>query len=187
MGTSISIDKHVSSLEDILEMSPSYFDKIKFESKISPDITQHLKVNDLITKFMSYRYGSSWKIRGNLKMWRAPRFPWVTYRTVDSISRPKRLIYYYWYTRPKMKVISNRCNFIQPNATLLPSPTVFGELCNPLKISPREVSPTPSHPTRNSFNSTSWIPSCYLSVGMNLVAKGLERARKTPQAKSNHS
>ena len=44
MGTSISIDKHVSSLDDILEMSPSYFDKIKFESKISPDITQHLKV-----------------------------------------------------------------------------------------------------------------------------------------------
>lgn len=44
MGTSISIDKHVSSLEDILEMSPSYFDKIKFESKISSDITQHLKV-----------------------------------------------------------------------------------------------------------------------------------------------
>jgi len=44
MGTSISIDKHVSSLEDILEMSPNYFDKVKFESKISPDITQHLKV-----------------------------------------------------------------------------------------------------------------------------------------------
>jgi hypothetical protein len=46
MGTSISIDKHVSSLEDILEMPPSYFDKIKFESKISSDITQHLKVKN---------------------------------------------------------------------------------------------------------------------------------------------
>ena len=44
MGTSISIDKHVSSLDDILEMPPAYFDKIKFESKISSDITQHLKV-----------------------------------------------------------------------------------------------------------------------------------------------
>ena len=44
MGTKISIDKHVSSLDDILEMSPSYFEKIKFESKISPNITQHLKV-----------------------------------------------------------------------------------------------------------------------------------------------
>jgi hypothetical protein len=44
MGTSISIDKHVSSLEEILEMTPGYFDKIKFESKISPEITQHLKV-----------------------------------------------------------------------------------------------------------------------------------------------
>jgi len=39
MGISLSIDKHVSSLDDILEMSPSYFDKIKFESKISSDIT----------------------------------------------------------------------------------------------------------------------------------------------------
>lgn len=39
MGTKISIDKHVSNLEDILDMSPSYFDKIKFESKVSPDIT----------------------------------------------------------------------------------------------------------------------------------------------------
>ena len=45
MGTKISIDKHVSTLDDILEMSPSYFEKIKFESKISPDITQHLKVS----------------------------------------------------------------------------------------------------------------------------------------------
>jgi hypothetical protein len=44
MGTKISIDKHVSSLEDILELTPAYFDKIKFESKISPEITQHLKV-----------------------------------------------------------------------------------------------------------------------------------------------
>ena len=39
MGTKISIDKHVSTLDDILEMSPPYFEKIKFESKISPDIT----------------------------------------------------------------------------------------------------------------------------------------------------
>ncbi len=39
MGTKISIDKHVSTLDDILEMNASYFDKIKFESKVSPDIT----------------------------------------------------------------------------------------------------------------------------------------------------
>eukprot|EP00347_Sterkiella_histriomuscorum_P011735 403371304 len=44
MGTKISIDKHVSTLDDILEMPPSYFDKIKFESKISQNITQHLKI-----------------------------------------------------------------------------------------------------------------------------------------------
>jgi hypothetical protein len=39
MGTKISIDKHVSSLDDILDMPPAYFEKIKFESKISPTIT----------------------------------------------------------------------------------------------------------------------------------------------------
>ena len=44
MGAKTSIDKHNSMLDDILEMSPSYFDKIRFESKISPNITQHLKV-----------------------------------------------------------------------------------------------------------------------------------------------
>lgn len=48
MGTKISIDKHVSTLEDVLEMAPSYFEKIKFESKISPNITQHLKVDYLM-------------------------------------------------------------------------------------------------------------------------------------------
>ncbi len=67
MGTSISIDKHVSSLDDILEMSPSYFDKIKFESKISPDVTQHLKVRLFISSDM-LRFGGLRKIRGNLKM-----------------------------------------------------------------------------------------------------------------------
>lgn len=39
MGTKISIDKHISSLDDILDMSPAYFSKVKFESKISTDIT----------------------------------------------------------------------------------------------------------------------------------------------------
>lgn len=44
MGVKISIDKHVSELDDILEMSPHYLSRVQFESKISPDITQHLKV-----------------------------------------------------------------------------------------------------------------------------------------------
>lgn len=44
MGVKISIDKHVSELEDILEMSPHYLSRVQFDSKISPDITQHLKV-----------------------------------------------------------------------------------------------------------------------------------------------
>lgn len=44
MGSKISIDKHTSSLEDILDMSPYYFNKIKFENKIPENITQHIKV-----------------------------------------------------------------------------------------------------------------------------------------------
>ena len=45
MGQSFSIDKHVSSLDDLLDMSAYYFSKVKFESRISSDITQHLKVS----------------------------------------------------------------------------------------------------------------------------------------------
>ena len=44
MGLRMSIDKHVSSLDELLDMSALYFNKIKFESKVNPDITQHLKV-----------------------------------------------------------------------------------------------------------------------------------------------
>jgi hypothetical protein len=39
MGVKISIDKHLSELDDILEMSPHYLNKVTFESKISPEIT----------------------------------------------------------------------------------------------------------------------------------------------------
>jgi len=52
MGSKISIDKHVSSIEDILNMNPNNFSKIKFENKIPDYITQHLKVlNFLYNKF----------------------------------------------------------------------------------------------------------------------------------------
>ena len=45
MGVKLSIDKHVSELDDILEMSPHYLNKVQFESKISPGISQHMKVS----------------------------------------------------------------------------------------------------------------------------------------------
>ena len=44
MGSSISVDKHVSNLDDLLEISPKLFAKIKFENKISDKVTEHLKV-----------------------------------------------------------------------------------------------------------------------------------------------
>jgi hypothetical protein len=46
MGVKISIDKHVSELDDILEMSPTYLSRVQFESKVGPDVTQHLKVRN---------------------------------------------------------------------------------------------------------------------------------------------
>jgi hypothetical protein len=44
MGSTISIDKHVSNLDELLEMQPNYFSKVHFESKIPAGLTQHLKV-----------------------------------------------------------------------------------------------------------------------------------------------
>jgi len=44
MGQRISIDKHVSSLDDILEISSSYYSRVKFETQIPDSITQHLKI-----------------------------------------------------------------------------------------------------------------------------------------------
>lgn len=49
MGVKLSIDKHVSDLEDILEMSPHYLSRVQFESKIQADISQHLKVSPNIS------------------------------------------------------------------------------------------------------------------------------------------
>ena len=55
MGVKISIDKHVSELDDILGMKPNYLSKVQFESKINPDITQHLKVRKIM-KLESFIY-----------------------------------------------------------------------------------------------------------------------------------
>eukprot|EP01016_Furgasonia_blochmanni_P003180 TRINITY_DN11245_c0_g1_i1.p1 TRINITY_DN11245_c0_g1~~TRINITY_DN11245_c0_g1_i1.p1 ORF type:complete len:237 (-),score=30.72 TRINITY_DN11245_c0_g1_i1:34-744(-) len=44
MGSKISIDKHVSNINDILEMNPTYFSKVKFDNKIPDTITQHIKI-----------------------------------------------------------------------------------------------------------------------------------------------
>lgn len=49
MGTRISIDKHVSKLEDILELNPKTLSTIRFENSIPDSITQHLKVNKITT------------------------------------------------------------------------------------------------------------------------------------------
>ena len=45
MGVKCSIDKHVSNLDDVLEISAQYYQKVKFESKIKDEISHHLKVS----------------------------------------------------------------------------------------------------------------------------------------------
>ena len=65
MGERFSFDKHVSSLDDLLEMSALYFSKVKFESKLSPEICQHLKVSPF---FSRYRFGASAKTSQNLNL-----------------------------------------------------------------------------------------------------------------------
>jgi len=44
MGTRMSFDKYVSSLDELLDMSASYFAKVRFESRVDPRILQHIKV-----------------------------------------------------------------------------------------------------------------------------------------------
>ena len=44
MGSKISVDKHTSRLEDILDLNPKLLEKVKFESNIPDCITQHIKV-----------------------------------------------------------------------------------------------------------------------------------------------
>ena len=39
MGSKLSIDKHVSNLEDILELNTKLLEKIKFDSNIPESIT----------------------------------------------------------------------------------------------------------------------------------------------------
>ena len=89
MGTKISIDKHVSNLDDILEMSPSYFDKIKFESKISPNITQHLKVT---FASLIFRFGNSQKTKGNLTVLSLLLSLSIIFKLVGFIFRLKKHI-----------------------------------------------------------------------------------------------
>ena len=70
MGVKISIDKHVSELEDILEMSPHYLSRVQFDSKISPDITQHLKVRLFLIKYFFYLYKTIDLINTLIQIWR---------------------------------------------------------------------------------------------------------------------
>ena len=40
----MSFDKHVSTLDELLDLGATYFSKIHFEYKIDPRIEKHIKV-----------------------------------------------------------------------------------------------------------------------------------------------
>lgn len=44
MGTTISVDKHTSTLEEILELSPKLLGATRFEGSCPPGVTKHIKV-----------------------------------------------------------------------------------------------------------------------------------------------
>lgn len=44
MGGFLTIDKHVSNLEDVLELSPRVLSQTKFESHLPSEVTHHVKV-----------------------------------------------------------------------------------------------------------------------------------------------
>ena len=44
MGVTISVDKHTSNLDDILELNPRLLGGTKFEGNSPPEVVQHLKV-----------------------------------------------------------------------------------------------------------------------------------------------
>ena len=59
MGNKVSIDKHLSSVNDILDVKPSYFKKkIRFDSNIPENITHHVKV---VSKCSSKTFQQIWK------------------------------------------------------------------------------------------------------------------------------
>ena len=56
MGLKMSIDKHVSNLDEVLEISAQYYQKVKFESKINEDITHHLKVSNSLFPDCEFKF-----------------------------------------------------------------------------------------------------------------------------------
>ena len=103
MGSKISIDKHISSLDDILDMSPTYFSKVKFESKISSDITQHLKVLSLHS-LIERRFGNSAKARNSWTQSGLRQCRWPTCSKVGSTSDKMRLTCCFSFTNQANRV-----------------------------------------------------------------------------------
>ena len=92
MGSSLSIDKHVTNLDDLLEMPPKYFSRIKFESKVSDNITQHLKVLKLSLSSDTPRFGGFTRTLASTTLYARSLFTWERSLTQTSHSLHMRAI-----------------------------------------------------------------------------------------------
>ncbi len=75
MGCKVSVDKYVSELDDVLDLSPHYLSRVPFESRISADITQHLKVSSVVVHHSKiWRFYESRKNHDRVKSAPVPLF-----------------------------------------------------------------------------------------------------------------
>ena len=70
MGQHLSIDKHTTSLDDLLMISPSCFKKVNLDNIVSQTITQNLK----IWKFAEKQARKSWQTMFHCTIWSRPGF-----------------------------------------------------------------------------------------------------------------
>ena len=107
MGVRLSIDKHVSNLHELLEMSAQYFQKVRFASKISDDIKQHLKVTSPLsapTDFLRVRSGDSKKTTASLTRSSPCQCPFRSCSKATSPSARRSPICVFSFTKLAMAV-----------------------------------------------------------------------------------
>ena len=113
-------------------MSPNYFDKVKFESKISPDITQHLKVKFTILIIKT----QIWKFTEDKRKFENVRSSPV------QLNNLKETGFYFSSSEAYLLLLIYRSGtegilkslILQQPVTWLPSPTVYGEQFNLQRI-----------------------------------------------------
>lgn len=108
MGTKLSIDKRVSELDDILKMNPTYFRRIRFESRCPQDIACHLKVT-IKPNCSCGNFTSAISTKETLRVKQSISKP---LKLLNSSSGPMNPTSFYWSTAGTMKVCPKKTNFL---------------------------------------------------------------------------